>query len=95
MHVKRMIKKLIVANPSLSVDELQVILRDDFGVKLSGLAIGSIRGDFFDTVRVLVQEGLMVPLESVVPSVPDDELRRYKKPKPPRKKRFKPWWFNG
>lgn|SRR5262249_4232709 len=95
VNVKRLIKQLLCDDPYLTVDDLQRTLRDDFGVKLSGIAIGTIRGDFFDTVRILVNMGVMVPLEqSVTPSLSDDELRRYK-PKPEKKKRFKKWWFNG
>jgi (p)ppGpp synthase/HD superfamily hydrolase len=99
--VRSAIKRLLLADQTMSVNEIQAALLHD-GLRVSRLTISSIRSEFRHTIRVLQEEGLMDQLKP----------KPKKKPRPPivetcqfermtdlsikiRKKRFKPWRFSG
>jgi len=55
---KTLIKRMLIQNPTMSVDEISAALQED-DLHLSKIAISSIRAEFRHTLRFLVEEGVI------------------------------------
>jgi hypothetical protein len=103
---KTIIKKLMLRDPLISIDELDARLRED-GHKVSRIAISAVRDHFRDALKLLMQEGLIKDGSGKQRLIKAGFKRKLvygyrEKPRddlsPPggkKKKRWKPWHFHG
>jgi hypothetical protein len=82
---------MLLSDPLITTDELRRSLQAG-GIEASALLLASVKASFRADLRFLIDEGILDAsvLESIQYRPQERELRPLFK-----KKRFKPWWFNG
>jgi hypothetical protein len=97
---KTLIKRMLIQNPTMSVDEISAALQED-DLHLSKIAISSIRAEFRHTLRFLVEEGVITAASLKHKEIKESLIRsgaRYRRQKcfptvrVPRKQ-YREWHF--
>jgi hypothetical protein len=94
---KSRIKRLVLHDPGLSIDDI-VVLLDREGVRVSHTLISAVRSEFRDSLRLLASEGVRLiktrtPRAPTIPAPLDPPVSKVTKVT--KHKPFRIRWFNG